>query len=84
MPTSKKDSNYLLFHINIGYDSKLVLPCEDGVALMNVLNKAEIYKAEYKEPVRISDITEESIRISIIGAQEYAEAKLSRTLLDQQ
>jgi hypothetical protein len=51
---------------------------------MNVLNKAEIYKAEYKEPVRISDITEESIRISIIGAQEYAEAKLSRTLLDQQ
>jgi len=62
--------------IQFSYDFKIVLPVEDGKALLELLSKAEIFREEYnKEP--LIEPMDKSIDIRFIARSKYELLKLA-------
>jgi hypothetical protein len=78
----KNDSNYMV--LTFSYDKKIILPYKDALTLINSLEKAEIYDECYGKPSIIKDFNKDSLSISLMGFQEYAEIKLRSLLIGNQ
>ena len=79
----KPDTNFMLFSIDVGYGGSLVVPYADGVALINALQNAKVYKAEYKVESVIRDFQQADMKVNLLGATEYAEGILRNTILGE-
>lgn len=65
--------------LEFGYSKKYVLPHENGMAILDLLNKCEVLHEEYSKPHRIEPIDmKESFRISVMGISEYKRIKLEQ------
>ena len=73
----KPKSNYLL--VDFAYDKKYILPYEDGIKLMAMLEKAEQLYKEYGKPARIHGI-KEYIECRTFSSMEYERIKLATLL----
>ena len=62
--------------INFSYDFKIVLPIEDGKALLELLSKAEIYREEYSKDPFIEPM-DKSLDIKFIARSKYELLKLA-------
>ena len=62
--------------IRFNYDFQIVLPVEDGKALLELLSKAEIFREEYnKEP--FIEPMDKSIDVRFIARSKYELLKLA-------
>ena len=73
----KPKSNYLL--VDFAYDKKYILPYEDGIKLMAMLEKAEQLYKEYGKPARIQGIRGH-IECHTFSPQEYERIKMAALL----
>ena len=75
--TKKTTDSYMI--IELGYDSKIVLPHKEGVAIINALNNAEQWV--YDRTQHIVPIKMDFIHAKILSTHDYESYKLA-TLLD--
>ena len=73
----KPENNYLL--VDFAYDKKYILPYEDGIRLMAMLEKAEQLYKEFGKPARIQGI-KEHIECRTFSPQEYERIKMATLL----
>ena len=73
----KPKSNYLL--VDFAYDKKYILPYEDGIKLMAMLEKAEQLYKEYGKHARIQGIRGH-IECRTFSPQEYERIKIAALL----
>lgn len=76
--TAKPRENYLL--VRLGYDSSLVLPHSDGMALVAALSRAEKLIDRYSESKRITELERDSIHVHTMSYQEYDRYKIAALL----
>jgi hypothetical protein len=62
--------------IQLSYDFQIILPIEDGKALLDLLSKAEVFKEEYKKEPSIEQM-DKTIPIRFIARTIYERLKLS-------
>ena len=62
--------------IKFSYDFQIVLPIEDGKALLELLSKAEIYREEYNKDPFIEPM-DKSLDIKFIARSKYELLKLA-------
>ena len=73
----KPKSNFLL--VDFAYDKKYILPYEDGIKLMAMLEKAEQLHKEYGKSARIHGI-KDPIECRPFSYQEYERIKIANLL----
>ena len=76
--TKKTKSNFIL--IQFGYDFKILIPHQDGIAFMTSMASAEQLYEPYKEPHRIAEVEKDKIRISTFSAEDYECYKIAGLL----
>ncbi|AGF88357.1 hypothetical protein SP076_00130 [Salmonella phage FSL SP-076] len=62
--------------IKFSYDFQIVLPIEDGKALLELLSKAEIFRDEYKKDPYIEPM-DKSIDVRFLARTKYEFLKLA-------
>lgn len=76
---AKKKENFML--INIGYDNNIVLPYQDGVALMSSLAAGEFLEGRHSGTKKcIVPIPEGRITVSYLSRHEYQQIKIANLL----
>jgi hypothetical protein len=71
------ESNYLL--ISLSYSVELVMKYEDGIALLNTLEKAEILSGEWANKT-ILPIDMEKMTVKMFSRDEYVDRKTAKVL----
>lgn len=69
--------------IKFSYDFQIILPIEDGKALLELLSKAEIFKEEYKKEPSIEPM-DKSIDVKFLARTTYERLKLSFLRIDDE
>lgn len=62
--------------VQFSYDFKIILPIEDGKALLELLSRAELYVSEYRGPERIEPM-DKDIQVKFIARTKYELLKLA-------
>ncbi|AIX12399.1 hypothetical protein CPT_Pollock40 [Escherichia phage Pollock] len=62
--------------IKFSYDFKIILPIEDGKALLELLSKAELFKEEYQKEPHIEPM-DKDIDIRFLARTTYERLKLN-------
>ena len=76
--STQKVTNYIV--VEISYDKKLVLPYEDGIALLNALSKAEQLNKEYGKPTTITGIGNGILSCNLLPQTDYQRIKIAQML----
>jgi hypothetical protein len=76
--SKKPKENYLVVRLN--YETRLIIPYKDGLALVSALNNAELLNESYGKPKRITEFDKESIVMQVLSASEYDRIKISALL----
>lgn len=74
----KRKPNYMI--IKISWNSQLVVPYEDGLAVMAALKNAEVYNDDYGKDPMITPMPHESFRSSILAPEFYEDIKVAQLL----
>ena len=82
--SNKDNSNYMLIQLNTAYSKYLILPYADGIALLSSLHNAKMYETPYNNPSTISDLQNNDVKTTVIGAQEYGESILRSAILGKE
>ena len=74
----KVKENFMV--IKLAYDTKLILPYKDAVALMATLNNAEQFDEQYNKPHRIGELDRSKIEVTVMSYPEYERYKIAALL----
>lgn len=75
---TKQPNNYMM--VRLDYDTKLVLPYDEGMEFMKSISKAEQIKETYGKPVVIQPIARDTLTITFLSRQEYERIKVAALL----
>lgn len=76
---SKPKDNFMV--IEIGYDTKFVMPYKDGLSFLAALSNAEQLQEPYNGKHCITEFNKETIRSKVLSYDEYIRLKVA-TLLE--
>ena len=76
--TKKPTDNYMI--IETSYNSKLLLPYKDGIALMSALVNAEEFKDSYGENPRILPVNRSIVSSTLLSREDYESIKVAALL----
>lgn len=74
----KPKENFMV--IELYYDNKLVLPYKDGITFLSAMSNAEYLKESYSEPHRISGITRDVFKTTVMSSEDYNRYKIAALL----
>lgn len=69
--------------VRLGYSNQLILPVDDGLALVRALGRAWKLVEEYKKPPKITD-WDDDIRIKYMPRQEFNEIRMAQILEEEE
>ena len=75
--TKPKDNKLL---IELAWNKKLVLPYDDGMAIMKALKNAELMMDEYGKDPQIVPVAKDDFRTSTLAHDYYEDIKVARLL----
>jgi len=73
-----RNSNYMV--INLHYNFMLLLPYNEGMALIASLEKAEILEPAYSGPPTVKGFSMDSIEFRIVSEHEYHRYKVAQLM----
>jgi hypothetical protein len=76
--TKSNKENFMV--IETSYDTKLILPYKDGLALMSALINAEQLHEPYNAQHRISEVRRDAFKSHVMSAKEYERFKIAALL----
>ena len=74
----KPKENYMI--LPFGYDTKLIVPYKDGVAIISALANAELYARSYSSPTKILPIEVGTFSPTLLSKDEYQRIKMAMLL----
>ena len=76
--SEKPKDNFMV--VNIGYDSKIVVPYKDGLTIIAALVNAEELKEGYSEKTRITEFDRNTFNAKVLSRAEYERIKMAMLL----
>ena len=76
--TEKIKDNYMV--LEFGYDHKILLPHKDGSTVLTALVNAERLKESYGDPIRITELERDMVKIQTMSRIEYERIKVATLL----
>lgn len=74
----KPRENFML--IRLGYDTHIVVPHKDGLAILAGMVHAEKWDSSYSATHKIAPLDEDAIKTSVLSAKDYERHKIAGLL----
>lgn len=78
--SQKPKEGFITVHVSVDWNTRLILPHSDGVALMEALKNVEAYKFNGYEKSFIGPLETSVLTIAKMSAEEYEQRKVAMLL----
>lgn len=78
--TTKRDARNNFLTVNFGYHLKLVLPFNDGMALIKALENAEQLKDPYASVPQMDPLDKSSVEFGYMAQEDYRRYKIANLM----
>ena len=78
--SQKPKEGFITVHISVDYNTRLILPHSDGVALLETLKNAELWRQTDYEKSLIGPLETSTVVIAKMAGEEYEQRKVAMLL----